>query len=225
VSGDGRRTVPAPVPRRVSEELPLDKLITPAFPIHDLHRKRWSPRAFADKAVAPDVLASLLEAARWSPSSNNEQPWAFVVATKDDQGGKADPAGYDRLLGTLVEKNQQWAKAAPVLMIGLARKAFARNGVPNKWHAYDLGQAVAHLTVEATARGLFVHQMAGFDPDKARTVLGIPAEYEPMVAIAVGYLGDVATLPDDLRARETAPSTRKPQAEFVFAGKWGEPLG
>ena len=197
----------------------MDKLISPAHPIHDLSRRRWSPRAFADKAVPADVLASLLEAARWSPSSSNEQPWAFVVATK------ADAAGFERVLSTLVEQNQRWAKAAPVLMIGAARKAFARNGVPNKWHAYDLGQSVSHLTTEATARGLFVHQMAGFDPDKARSALGIPAEFEPVVAIAVGYLGDPATLPDDLREREVAPATRKPQSEFVFSGKWGTSAG
>jgi nitroreductase len=197
----------------------LEKPVTPVHPIHDLLRRRWSPRAFAERPISADVLASLLEAARWSPSSNNEQPWAFVVATKDD------PAAFDRLLGTLVEKNQQWAKAAPVLMIAIARKAFARNGVPNKWHGYDTGQAVAHLTVEAMARDVFVHQMAGFDPDKARSALGIPAEYEPMAAIVLGYAGDPSTLPDDLRQRETAPTTRKPQAEFVFAGKWGQPAG
>lgn len=186
-----------------------------AHPIHDLLARRWSPRAFADRPVERDKLLSLLEGARWAPSSNNEQPWHFIVATKDD------PEGFARLLDCLVEKNQSWAKAAPVLMMSVASTVFSRNGKPNRHALHDVGQAVADLTVQATALGLYVHQMAGFSVDKARETYGVPATAEPVAAIAVGYLGDPGTLPPDLREREGVLSTRKPIEEFVFTGAWG----
>ncbi len=185
-------------------------------PVHDLIRHRWSPRAFADKPVPREVLRSLFEAARWAPSSNNEQPWAFLVATKDD------PA-YPTLLSTLVEFNQLWAKNAPVLAIAVSKLSFARNGHPNRNAFYDTGAAVAHLTTEASTRGLFVHQMAGFDPQKAKELFSIPADWEAIAAFVIGYPGDPQSLPETLRDRELAPRSRKPLSEFVMSGAWGQP--
>ncbi|MGB7731981.1 MAG: nitroreductase family protein [Candidatus Acidiferrum sp.] len=185
-------------------------------PVHDLIRHRWSPRAFADKPVAGEVLRSLFEAARWSPSSSNEQPWAFLVATKDD------PA-YPKLLSTLVEFNQMWAKNAPVLAIAVSKLSFARTGSPNRNAFYDTGAAVAHLTMEASARGLFVHQMGGFDPQKAKELFSIPADWEAIAAFVIGYPGDPQTLSETLRERELAPRSRKPLSEFVMSGAWGQP--
>lgn len=184
-------------------------------PIHQLIRDRWSPRAFADKPIPPEVLRSLFEAARWAPSSNNEQPWAYLVATKDD------PANFEKVLGTLVEFNAGWAKNASALAIAVAKLAFAKNGAPNRNAQYDTGAATALLAVEATAHGVAVHQMAGFDPEKARRAFGIPEGWEPIAAIAMGYPGNPDSLPLKLKDRELAPRTRKPIREFVMTGSWG----
>jgi nitroreductase len=184
------------------------------FPVHQLIRERWSPRAFAEKPIPKDVLRSLFEAARWAPSSNNEQPWAYLVATKDDK------ENFDKMLGVLVEFNAGWAKNAVVLAIAVAKLAFPNN-IPNRNAQYDTGAASALLSVEATARGLVVHQMAGFDPEKARQVFAIPAGWEPLAALAIGYPGDPDSLPSKLKDRELAPRTRKPISEFVMSGSWG----
>ena len=185
------------------------------FPLHELIRERWSPRAFADKPVPQDVLRSIFEAARWAPSSFNEQPWAYIVATKDDKDN------FEKMLSVLVDFNVQWAKSAPVLALAVAKLTFAKNNAPNRNAQYDTGAATALLSVEATARGLAVHQMAGFDAEKARQVFGVPEGWEPIAALAIGYPGDPASLPPPLKDREMAPRTRKPIAEFVMAGQWG----
>ena len=184
-------------------------------PTHDLITHRWSPRAFATKPVPADVLRSLFEAARWAPSSNNEQPWAYLVATQDDA------ENFANLVSVLVEFNANWAKKAPVLALAVSELSFAKNGTPNRNAQYDTGAASALLTVEATSRGLFVHQMAGFDPTKARQVFSIPEGWEPIAALAIGYPGDPATLPQPYQDREAAPRTRKPLREFVMTGQWG----
>ncbi len=183
--------------------------------LHELLQKRWSPVAFSPRPVEPEKLHSLLEAARWAPSSFNEQPWVFLVATKDDA------ENFQRLLGCLVEGNRAWAQYAPVLMLSVAKLNFALNGKPNRHALHDVGAAAAYLTVQATALGLYVHQMAGFDADNARREYSIPEGYEPGAAIALGYLGDDAGLPEKLRGRSAAGRKRKPAGEFVFAGSWG----
>lgn len=193
----------------------MSKTATTDHPIHDLLRERWSPRAFTPTPIAREVLCSLLEAARWAPSCANEQPWAFVVASR------AEEASFASLLDCLSGANPSWAKAAGALLLGVARTTFAHNGAPNRHAWYDLGQAVSALTLEATSRGLFVHQMAGFSAEKARENLSIPAGYEPVVALALGALGDPSTLSQVMREREEAPRQRKPQAEFVHWGGWG----
>ena len=195
----------------------MRKLAETRYPIHALLRERWSPRAFADRMVEPEELRSLLEAARWAPSSFNEQPWSFIVATKQH------PGEYERLLSCLVEGNVRWAQHAPVLMLSVAKLAFERNQKPNRHAFHDVGLAVENLVIQGMALGLFVHQMAGFHADRAREVYGIPEGYDPVAAMAIGYLDDPARLPDDLRGRELAPRTRKPLESFVFSGQWGQP--
>ena len=183
--------------------------------IHDLIAERWSPYAFADRPVPVDLLQSLFEAARWAASSFNEQPWSYLVATKDD------PDGYAKLLSCLVEGNQEWAKAAPVLAIGCASLKFKRNGNPNAAALHDLGQASAYLALEATARGLAAHQMAGILPDRVREVFQVPEGVQPLTGLAIGYAGEPSLLPEKMRDRDSARRPRKPQAEFVFSGRWG----
>src|SRR5262245_44307594 len=145
------------------------------FPIHDLIANRWSPRAFSDKDIAPETLCSLFEAARWAASSSNEQPWRFIVATRNDK------ENFEKALQPLVEFNVNWAKHAAVVGFAVCELAFAKNKVPNRNAQYDTGAAMALLSVEATARGLFVHQMAGFDREPARKVFHIQARFDTIV--------------------------------------------
>jgi nitroreductase len=194
----------------------MEKLADTTYPIEPLLKQRWSPRAFAERPVEIEKLLSLWEAARWSASCANQQPWYFLVATKEE------PAEYARLLSCLRENNQLWASQAPVLMVSVAKLAFDMNGQPNRYAFHDVGLAVANLIVQATALGLGVHQMAGFYPDKVRELYGVPDDFEPVAGIVLGYPGDPATLPEELRQRELAPRTRKPCESFVFQGAWGE---
>lgn len=195
----------------------MEKLAPTQYPIHDLLRRRWSPRAFADRMVEQESLHRLFEAARWAPSSNNEQPWRFLMATK------ADKAEYDRFFNCLKEGNKRWAHQAPVLILSVASLTFEEDGTPNRHAFHDTGMAVLSLAVQATELGLMVHQMAGYDVDKARTEFNVPEGYDPVAMIAVGYPGDPSSLPDRLRDRELAPRTRKPIEQLVFAGTWGTP--
>ncbi len=184
--------------------------------IHELLRKRWSPRAFSDRQIDKPTLLRILEAARWAPSSSNGQPWSYLVATADQ------PEEFARMCSCLVDANQRWAKNASVMLISTARLEFANNQKPNRHAQYDLGAATAMMLVQAAAMDVYGHEMAGFSVDKAREMYGIPQNYDVMSAIAFGYLGDPATLPDDLRQRELVPSPRKPMVEFIFQTRWGQ---
>jgi len=191
------------------------KQARPDHPIHELIAQRWSPYTFADRAVSDDDLRSLFEAARWAASSYNEQPWAYVVATK------TDPNAFNRLLSCLVEGNLGWAAGAPVLALGCTRLRFTHNGKPNGSAIHDLGLASANLTVEATARGLVVHQMAGILPEMARGLYHIPEGIQVVTGLAIGYAADPGTLHEKCRDRDLSPRTRKPLNEFVFGPEWG----
>lgn len=193
------------------------RLATVAHPVHELVAARHSPRVFAARPVDAATLRSLFEAARWAPSAGNEQPWRFLVATA------AEPEAHHAVAELLEPGNRRWAVAAPVLFLGVARLVRGDGGKANPHARYDLGQALAWLSVEATARGLVLHQMAGFDAERARSVAAVPAEFEVVVAVALGYPGDPAGLPEELRARELAPRSRRSQAELVFGLRWGEP--
>jgi len=187
------------------------------YPIHNLLAERWSPYGFDDRPVAQTDLHSLFEAARWAASSYNEQPWSFFVATREN------PEEFAHLLSCLVEANQAWAKAAPVLALGIVSLRFSRNNKDNRAAVHDLGLAAGNLVVEATARGLCVHQMIGILPDKAREVYQIPEHSEAWTALAIGYKGDPAKLPESLKERDLTARQRKPLSQFVFTGQWGQP--
>ena len=185
---------------------------------HELHpiiAQRWSPRAFDSKLVEPEKLAQLFEAARWASSCFNDQPWVFVVATKDDT------VNYQKMLDCLVPANVVWAQVAPVLGLVVAQKNFKHNGKPNAWGEYDAGQAAATLVLQATALNLVVHQMGGFDAVKAIATFNIPETAKPVAAIAIGYEGDSSDLSLELQEREKAARSRQPLTSFVFTGKWG----
>ncbi len=184
-------------------------------PVHDVIALRWSPYAFADRPVAKEDLLSLFEAARWAASSFNEQPWSYILAAKED------PEGFARLLACLVEGNQAWAKAAPVLALGCTRLSFTRDGRPNAAALHDLGQASAQLALEAASRGLAVHQMIGILPDRARVTFQVPEGVQPLTGLAIGYPGDPSALPEKLRPRDAARRPRNPLSSFVFGGRWG----
>jgi nitroreductase len=195
----------------------LPKNAKPDHPILEYFVKRFSPYAFADRAVSRDILCSLFEAARWAASSYNEQPWHYIVASK------ADSAEFERMVSCLVDGNQPWAKAAPVLAIGCTSQSFARNGSPNRAAEHDLGAASACLAIEATSRGLYVHQMIGILPDRARELYRIPDGFLPLTGLAIGYLGDSNALPEGYKQRDFSPRQRKPLSAFVFGGEWGAP--
>lgn len=184
--------------------------------VHELIRERWSPRAFADTPVPATLQEQLFEAARWAPSSMNEQPWRFIVADR-----ARDAAAHARLAATLAPFNAGWAGRAPLLLLVLAKDEFSRGG-ENRWAQYDTGLAVAQLTLQATELGLSLHQIGGFDPQAAQQALGIPGGYTPIAVIAIGYAASPETLGPQLAARETAPRTRLALHEWVHAGAWGK---
>jgi nitroreductase len=184
--------------------------------VEELILRRWSPRAFADREIPARDLKLIFEAAGWAASSFNEQPWRFLVGRKDDET-------YGKILSSLIEFNQLWAKGAPVLILSLAATVFLGNGRPNGSAMHDLGAATACLSLQATALGLHTHSMAGFDKEKAREAFGVHGDFEIGVVTALGYLGDPSRLPDKMQAQELAPRTRRPLTETVFKG-WGTPF-
>ena len=164
-------------------------------------------------------LYRLFEAARWSPSSRNEQPWRFLVLVRDES-----PSEWRALFETLTRANQAWAGAAPMLVLAAVKTMFDDLGVTNQMSWWDAGQAVAYLTLQATSQGLSVRQMEGFDRTRAREACSVPAEFEPAVVMAIGYAGDPDGLTvDKHRVAETQPRTRRPMGDFVYAGRWARP--
>ena len=199
----------------------LEKKAVTRVAIADLLARRWSPRAFdAARPVTRDQLIALLEAARWAPSCNGDEPWRFLIWDRI-----TDSAGWQRAYDCLAEGNRKWAVNAPVLMLSCAGSIFGHNGKPNRYAQYDTGMAAMSLCVQAVALGLVVHQMGGFDADKARTTFAIPAEYTPLAMIAVGYQAEVSVLPEDFKVKELAPRQRKPLAECFYSDTWGMPIG
>lgn len=199
-------------------DFPIEKPAVSDSNLHPLIRNRWSPRAFSDREVSPEDLKTMLEAARWAPSASNEQPWRFIVARKQDS------EAFAKVLSVLVEANQVWAKNAAVLMIAVAKKTSSSSQKPNGHAWHDVGLALGTLVLQAGALGLHVHMMAGFDAAKARQVFHIPGDFDATTAIAVGYLGNHAALPDKLRERELAARSRKALDEIAFGDAWGKPL-
>ena len=181
-----------------------------------LFHRRWSARAFDDRNVALTDLKRVFEAARWAPSSTNEQPWRFIVGLRGNET-------HAKLAKTLAGFNQAWAPKAPVLILGIAKKTFSQKDAVNPYALYDLGAAAASLVLQAAALGLTTHQMGGFDHNAAREAFGIPEAYATGALIALGYQGEPAALGNEqLIAREVAPRDRKALSEIVLSA-WGEP--
>lgn len=200
-----------------------DRLAPVSHPIHALMQARWSPRSFTDAAVTDADLHSLLEAGRWAASCFNEQPWGFIVARRS-----TDAAAHAKLAGLLVPNNAGWAPRADLLVITVARMDFtltaAQAGKPNSFALYDLGQAMAQISLQAVALGLAAHQMRGFDAERAGVELGLPEGHVAATAVAIGHAGPADALPEALAAREVAPRTRLPLEKIAFGGAWGVPL-
>jgi len=186
-------------------------------PVMDVVSGRWSPRAFDHQQhVEKHKILACLEAARWSASCFGDEPWRFIVAER-----QANPETWDAMLGILAEGNQVWAKHAPVLILACAAINFSHNDKPNRWAAYDAGQAMSALSLQAVSEGLVTHSMGGFDMDAARIAFEIPVGFIPMSVTALGYLGEASLLPDHYRVIETSLRERKPLQELAFTS-WGK---
>lgn len=192
-----------------SERDPL-KIRKAFYPIQELLLKRYSPRALSGESLSKQELMTLFEAARWAPSSYNEQEWRFLYAGRESQH-------WTTFFELLVEANQVWCKKASHLVVVLSRRTFSRNDKENVVHSFDTGAAFQNLLLQATALGLVAHGMGGFKRDEARKVLDIPEEFAIEAMIALGRPGAVEDLPEDMRDGEI-PSGRKPLEEIVAEG-------
>lgn len=172
--------------------------------------ERWSPRAFDDRGVSPADLKVIFEAARWAPSSFNEQPWRFFVGHRNSET-------YKKIAETLVPFNQAWATTAPVLILSVAKTRFSHNDSPNNYGVHDLGAADAFITLQAASMGIATHQMAGFDQTKARDAFAIPEVYAIGSVMALGYQGEPSILGEHYRGQEQSPRSRKPLSEIVLS--------
>lgn len=180
-------------------------------------RRRRSICVFSDRHVEPEVLRSLFEAARWAPSSMNEQPWGYIIGTKRDT-----PDDYRRIFELMVPFNQDWAQSAPVVGIGVTRTRFRDGGSRNRHAWHDLGLSTALLCLKAASLGLQVHPAGGFHRDKATEVLGLPEDVEAVTCFAIGYPGDVAQAAPHNRERDEEARKRDDVESFVFGGQWGK---
>ncbi len=196
---------------------PTEKAADTSIDLHDLIKSRWSPVGFdPDRAIAKNKLLRMLEAARWAASSYNLQPWRFIVARRDNSDE------FQKMLSALQEGNAAWAQHAAVLMIAVIKK-HSRPDTLNRHASHDLGLAVSQMVLQALDDGIHAHQMAGFFPDKAREIYGIPDEYEPFTAIAFGYkMLDLSHLSQAHRQREQVPRQRQPLREMIYSGAWGQ---
>jgi len=195
-----------------------DKKAQTTLAIHPVLKNRWSPRAFNGELIEKDKIDRMFEAARWSPSASNEQPWRFIVGIKGDET-------YQKIFDTFGEFNQLWTATAPILALTVGyTKSMKNSTLPNPTYTYDVGQAIAHLSFQAHADGLHVHQMAGFDAAKAEKIFDVPADFKVLTAFAVGYIGDPEILHPNLKKTEYGMRVRRPISETVFTGKFGEAL-
>jgi nitroreductase len=183
--------------------------------VHELITSRYSPLAFSHKPVEPEMISALFEAARWAPSSFNEQPWRFIYAVRENR------PEFKTMLDCLVEDNRIWAMHAPMLVLSVGRMNFSRYSKPNRYAFHDVGMAVGNLLTQATYMGLVVHQMGGFSVGKAKQNLMIPDGFEPVAMMAIGYHGNVDDLPEELKTKELRTRTRKPLQEIVYPGRMG----
>ena len=183
-------------------------------PIDPIFIHRWSPRAMSGEPISPAELNTLFEAARWAPSAFNEQPWRLLFARRDTPHWRT-------FLELLVESNQSWCVNAAALVLFISSKIFSRNGKPNPVNIFDTGSCWENLALQGSKMGLVVHGMAGFDRDKARSILGVPERYDICAMAASGWPGDPDKLPPTLRDKDV-PSSRKPVAQIVMEGGFKE---
>ncbi len=189
-------------------------------PVLDAIANRWSPYRFEAKEVEEEKLLCILEAARWAASSFNDQPWSWIIARRQDRDE------FQRMIGCLMEANRTWASQAGALVVTVIRHSFEYNGKPNRVALHDLGQAAAHLALQAGSLGLQVHQMAGVNLSAIRQEYAIPEGYEPQTAIAIGYPDTSEPVSDqsaEFQKRENGARRRKALSEQVFSGRWGSP--
>ena len=178
--------------------------------ILEIIQERWSPYSFSPAPVEEYKLKAMLEAASYAPSCNNDQPWMFVIATQQDRDV------FDKFLGFLVEGNRVWAKYAYALVISMARTKFSYNGMPNRYAFHDTGMAVSNMLLQALTMDVFVHQMGGFSVDKVKEHFNLNDEIEPVAMMAVGYIGDGASLSPELLKRDEKRRPRKSVNEYAF---------
>ncbi len=190
-------------------------VLQPEHPILPQLAQRRSPRAYTSQPVSAEVLQQLFTAAGSAASCFGEQPWRFVVGSQE-----SSPEAFQKILGTLAEFNQSWAKKASAIALALGKTTFSHDGNPNAWAKHDVGQAVATLAVQAVELGVQIHQMAGFSQEAARAAFQVPADYELVSVFTIGYPGEVEALPEALQQRELAPRSRKPLGEIMFEGGW-----
>ena len=183
------------------------------YEINHMIVNRWSPRSFVNGEISDNELFSLFEAARWAPSSSNSQPWRFIYAKRNSKN-------WNDLFNLLIDFNKQWCADASALVVVVSRKNFEHNGQPSITHQFDTGAAWENLAIQAVSQGLITHAMAGFDYEKARKDLAVPADYEVVAMIAIGKRGPKDKLSPELQAREI-PNTRKPLSEIIMEGKFG----
>ena len=193
----------------------MEKPAITTLKIHKLIQRRWSPRAFSTEKLKKESLYRIIEAARWSASCFNEQPWRFILGTKDEN------ESWDKIYSFLSERNQIWCKNVPVLILFVAKRTFSHNQKPNQGAEYDLGQSAAYVSMQAISEDIFVHQMAGFDASKAKEIFQIPDDFEPKTVMALGYRGDPNLLPDDFKRSEFGERKRKNLDDLLFTDKWG----
>jgi nitroreductase len=189
-----------------------------SVPINELLARRWSPRAFdATRNVSREQLEALLEAARWAPSCNGDEPWRYLIWDR-----ARDAEGWQKAFDCLSENNKKWVQNVPLLMLSCAGSVYDHSGKPNRYGQHDTGAASVSLALQGAALGLAVHQMGGYDAAKARASFDIPEEYTPMAMIAVGYPASPDVLDQETKAKELKPRARKPLETHFFEGAWGQ---
>jgi nitroreductase len=195
----------------------VTKVARTRHPINELIARRWSARAFSTKPVEKYKLLSILEAARWAPSSRNEQPWRYIIFTNDN------PEKLSEAQSVLLETNS-YAKRAPILICAIAKKTYSEEGKYNRLHFHDLGAANENMFLEAFSQGLIMHEMGGFDVLKAREVFRIPEDFEIGIMIAIGYQDKHHVLPERFRDKAFAPRERKSLSKIAFAEELGKSI-
>jgi len=196
----------------MTQEFESIKKRSPRYNINPIFVNRWSPRSMTGEEISHDDLMGLFEAARWAPSSYNNQPWRFIYAKRNTEN-------WDKIYSLMVEGNKNWAKNASVLVVVVSRKDFEYNEKPARTYQFDAGSAWENLALEATSRGLATHAMQGFDYDKAKVDLEVPENFDVMAMIAIGKRGQKESLPSNLQKNEY-PTDRKPLEEIVMEGRF-----